>query len=484
MALKYGLVPMRSLLASFGLLLLMPSCFGGPSSWDDESGNEGDDSSSPFEGSSDPDASNSPGGNSPPPAAPAREGGEVPEIKYGTGTNVAEIEDRGAACPLPALHAFQDLEEQALLPDPFLSLGGDRIDTKAAWTCRRAEILAQVQAYEFGPKPPKPERVTGSLQGDTLRVTVEHGEKKIEFEATLRHPDTGDAPHPAMIVLGGTTALDAEGTISGQGVAMIEFPHEAIAAQQSHSSYGDGLFYELYGADYQTGALSAWAWGVSRLIDALEETPDANIDTSRLGVTGCSRNGKGALAVGAMDERIALTLPQESGAGGSALWRLAQAHHEEWVADGMMPDYAAVQTLSHAATENAWFRKSFSQFGNAVDRLPFDHHMVMGLVAPRALLVVNNTEQYWLDRKGSHFGAVFAHSIWQAMGVADNMGGSQVGSSRHCFDVPALQLEHVAAYVAKFLVGDDDADTAIMYTDGRFADVSNDWVDWDVPSLQ
>src|SRR5690606_15794368 len=274
------------------------------------------------------------------------------------------------------------------------------------------------------------------------------------------------------------------GTISGQGVAIVSFPHEEIAAQAGHSSYGDGLFYELYGEDYPTGALSAWAWGVSRLIDALQDTPEANIDTSRLGVTGCSRNGKGALAAGAMDERIALTLPQESGAGGSALWRMAEVHHEQWLDNDMMPDYADVQTLSHAASENAWFRKSFTQFGRAVEKLPFDHHMVMGLVAPRALLMVNNTEQYWLDRKGSHFGAVFAHSLWQALGVTANMGGSQVGSSTHCFDVPAEQLEHVAAYVARFLLDDDTQDTELMYTDGRFTDVSDEWITWETPALK
>jgi hypothetical protein len=64
-----------------------------------------------------------------------------------------------------------------------------------------------------------------------------------------------------------------------------------------------------------------------------------------------------------------------------------------------------------------------------------------------------------------------------------NMGGSQIGSSSHCFDVPALQLEHVAAYVARFLLGNQDADTEILYTDGGFADISDEWIDWNVPAL-
>ena len=428
-------------------------------------------------------------GPSGPPAALARPGGEVPVVEYDTGPNVASVEDRGQNCALPELPGFADLEAQPRLPDPFLSLStpeapGARIANKVDWTCRRAEIAAQAQAYELGPKPPRPKNVSGSFDGSALTVTVDDGGPQIQFSATLTPPATGEGPFPAMIVLGGSTALDEQGTISGQGVTLIQFPHDQIAEQQGSQSYGKGLFFDLYGATHSAGALVAWAWGVSRLIDALELTPDANVDTTRLGVTGCSRNGKGALVVGALDERIALTLPQESGAGGSALWRMAQVNHQKWVDAGKTPDYADVQTLSSAAGENAWFRRTFSQFGSAVDQLPFDHHMLMGLVAPRALLLVNNTDQYWLDREGSHFGGVFARSIWQSLGIPTNMGGSQIGDSSHCSDVPALQLEHVAAFVQKFLVGDPSVDTDILYTDGGYADVSAEWVDWATPALQ
>ena len=57
---------------------------------------------------------------------------------------------------------------------------------------------------------------------------------------------------------------------------------------------------------------------------------------------------------------------------------------------GSSVNFVKGQTLSNAANEQPWFRANFGQnFGNAnVSRLPFDHHMVMGLVAPRALLVL------------------------------------------------------------------------------------------------
>ena len=68
----------------------------------------------------------------------------------------------------------------------------------------------------------------------------------------------------------------------------------------------------------------AWAWGVSRIIDVMETSDTTGLfNRTAISVTGCSRNGKGALVVGAFDERIALAIPQESGSGGAASWRIS-----------------------------------------------------------------------------------------------------------------------------------------------------------------
>src|SRR5262249_9581862 len=157
------------------------------------------------------------------------------------------------------------------------------------------------------------------------------------------------------------------------GVATTVLDINAIGAQSGGASRGTGRFFDLYGRDHAASSMTAWAWAVSRIIDALEKTPEANIDPRRVAVTGCSRNGKGALLAGALDERIALTIPQESGAGGSASWRVSQAQSSMG---------ENVQTLSSAAGEQPWFRADFgANFGGSnVTKLPFDHHMVMGLV--------------------------------------------------------------------------------------------------------
>ena len=196
-----------------------------------------------------------------------------------------------------------------------------------------------------------------------------------------------------MIGVGGSNLNNS--ALSSMGVAVINFPNNEIAQQNGQSSRGVGKFYDMYGSGHSAGALMAWAWGVSRLIDALEKTPAANIDPTRLGVTGCSRNGKGALTVGAFDERIKLTIPQESGSGGSGSWR---------VSDWMASQGQETQTLSQIVGENVWFRANFNQFSSAATKLPFDHHSIIGLVAPRAILIIEN-DILWLGPQSSWSGA-------------------------------------------------------------------------------
>lgn len=382
------------------------------------------------------------------------------------------VENSGEHCNIPVLPEYGNLSVIESLPDPFLAMDGGRIRSKADWACRRAEISAQFQGYELGSKPPKPEKVSGKLEDKKLVISVEENGKTISFTAEIIIPETGVGPYPAMIGIGRSWLNNAE--LSKLGVAVINFPNGDLGEQMNGGSRGKGKFYELYGKDHTASAMMAWAWGVSRLIDALEVTHGSNIDPSRLGVTGCSRNGKGALVAGAFDERIALTIPQESGSGGSASWRISDAQK----ADGQN-----VQTLSQIVTENVWFTESFARFSHTATRLPFDHHQLMGLVAPRALLVVENTSMEWLGNISAYTAAVAAHSIWRAMGLEDHMGVSQMGGYDHC-QYPDSQLPELTAFVEKFLVGSGAKNTLVMKTDGGFVVDEKRWITWDVPDLQ
>lgn len=402
------------------------------------------------------------------------------------------VENSTTGCNVPALPGYSGLIVDSKLPDPFMSLDGTRITSTTQWTCRRAEIMAQAQLYELGTKPPKPSMVSGSFATITdsdagangaITVNVAEGGNSTSFSATVTYPTTGTPPYPAMIGIDGIELGPTE--LEGLGVALITFPASAVAQQDDTSSRGLGSFYDVYGSDASAGAMMAWAWGVSRLIDVIEQTPSAQIDPTRLGVTGCSRDGKGALIVGAFDERIALTIPQESGSGGAASWRIS---------DYQLATGTVVQTLSEIVTENVWFETSFAQFANASDKLPFDHHTIEGLVAPRALLIIENTSQVWLGNYSTFNNSMAAHLIWDGLGIPDHMGVSQNGDHAHCVWDGSQQPE-VTAYVQKFLVGGGTGDTNVLRTDAAtycpesgtctaYGFDQSQWVDWTVPTLQ
>ena len=389
-------------------------------------------------------------------------------------------ENTGVNCTVPTLPAFASLPSVASLPDPFTSMSGTRIANKSDWTCRRAEISAELQQFELGTKTPAASTVTGTASGGNITVNVTSGGKSISFMATVTLPTTGKAPYPAMIGIGGIS-LNTQ-TLTQQGVAIITFNNDDMAAQQNSSSHGTGKFFTLFGSNATAGAMIAWAWGVSRLIDVIEMTPSANIDPKRLGVTGCSRNGKGALVVGAFDERIALTIPQESGSGGAGSWR---------VSDAVSLAGTSTQTLNEIVGENAWFSPSFNQFAGSgaghslAPKLPFDHHELEAMVAPRALLVIENTIA-WLGPLSTYTGSVAANTVWQALGIPDQMGYSENGGSgghTHCA-FPAAQQPDVDAYVQKFLIGGGTASTAIMKQDDNLTYDKATWQPWTVPTLQ
>lgn len=371
--------------------------------------------------------------------------------------------------------SISSLEAITKLPDPFLfktgSKKGTRVASKSDWAARRAEISALAQAYEYGVKPSKPETVTGSYSNNAITVTCSHNGKTISFKCQIQYPATGKAPYPAMIGVNMDTLNTAE--ILKLGVACITFPADDIAQETNSGSRGKGKFFDLYGSNYDAGALIAWAWGADRLIDALEATPTANIDPTKLGVTGGSRNGKGALAIGAFDERIALTVPQESGNGGSSGWRTA---------DAMMKDGINVQTLSEIINENCWFAKSLNQFSGKTTKLPYDHDEIFALCAPRGLLVIENPDYVWLGGLSGYATSMAGHMIYEALGVPDNMGYSSIGGHMHCM-FPASQQSELTAYIQKFLLG-QDVDTKIFRTDKNYTFDKDRWVDWTVPSLQ
>ncbi|KAF7309716.1 hypothetical protein MIND_00343400 [Mycena indigotica] len=374
----------------------------------------------------------------------------------------------GRACPaIPSLTSFNS----STLPDPFTFANGRKVLTTQDWACRRAEISTLLQRDELGLMPADPQDLTAAFSGKTLTITVTDNNKTLTFAPTITFPTTGQGPFPALIAMGGISIP------SPPGVAIINFNNEAMANQDTAASRGLGLFYDFFGTDASAGAMMAWAWAVRRIVDALEKTPTANIDLAKIGVTGCSRNGKGALVAGAFEPRITLTIPQESGSGGTDTWRIS---------DAILANGTLTQTASEIIQENVWFSPNFDQFANtSVNQLPFDHHMLIGMVAPRALFAIDNLGYDWLGPFSSYGALVAGRTIWQAMGVADKMGFSQAANHTHCV-FPSEQQGQLNAFVDRFLLGQDVSTANITTTAGTYSFVvpNAEWAPWRVPVLK
>lgn len=349
------------------------------------------------------------------------------------------------------------------LNDPFTFSDGSKVTTQDQWKCRQAEISKILQQYELGDYPPPPDKVEATLSGASLSVKVTVGGKTATISTSIRK-GSGASPGPAIIAIGGSS-LPIPGTVGS-----MTFSNDAWAGQSN--SRGQGAFYTLFGNTHSAGALTAWAWGVDRLIDGLEQLGSAatGIDTKRLGTTGCSRNGKGAFVVGALVQRIALTLPQESGSGGAACWRISDSEEGKG---------QTIQTAHQIVTENVWFSTRLNQYVRAVNTIPADHHFLAALVAPRGLFVAEN-DINWLGPVSTTGCMKAGRLAYKGAGVPNNMGFSLVGGHQHC-QFPSSQQADLTSYINYFLLNSGSAPGAVEKSSSN-VNVA-DWVDWSPPTL-
>lgn len=364
---------------------------------------------------------------------------------------------------VPEMPAIDKLPEITTLPDPFAWADGSGRSTDFKdWERHRFEIARQLQHYELGMKPVvSKDSIEATLINDTLRVVVHENGETLLLTAPIKYPE-GNGPFPAIIGIGRPTGSLPVQLFDKRRIAQITFNFTQV---MSHTQKrGNEPINRLYPDQTDMGAYCAWPWGISRLIDGLEKVgKKSRIDLSHLAVSGCSFAGKMALFAGAFDERIALTIAQEPGGGGVDAWRVSET-------------LGNVETLGH--TSYAWFLESMRQFaGKNVNRLPIDHHELAALIAPRALLVLGNTDYEWLAEESNYVSCQAARMVWKAFGIEDRMGFSIQGGHMHCM-LPESQYPEVEAFIDKFLLGKTDVDTFVSKAD-MFEDVDYlKWMPW------
>lgn len=377
---------------------------------------------------------------------------------------VYHVENTGAGYAPPSLPGFNELPVIEPLTDPFMwSDGNGRSTNFSDWARRRNEIKTEIENYEIGIKPSRPDTITASYAAGILTVNVTRNGQTLTLTSQVSLP-AGNGPFPAVIGMNSLSGSIPANIFTSRNIARITFSHNQV------TTYGNPRntdpYYRLYpelNID-NTGQYSAWAWGVSRIIDGLELVQSSlPVDLKHIAVTGCSYAGKMALFSGAFDERVALTIAQESGGGGAPAWRVSET-------------LGAVEKLG--ATDHNWFKESMWQFaGSNVSKLPHDHHELMAMVAPRALLVTGNTDFEWLANPSCYVSARAAKEVYKTFGISDRMGFYIDGGHNHCA-VPNSQLPAIAAFVDKFLLDKDNVNTDTV-TVNPYPDINYErWYKW------
>jgi hypothetical protein len=385
---------------------------------------------------------------------------------------IATPENAGADCPQVALPDAASLPDIAKLPDPFQKLDGTRISSKTQWRCRRAEIVQQAEAYIYGSKPGKPDSVTGTVTDTLITINVTHAGKSASFTVGVDLPAGagGAKPHPAIVGFVGRNfnfPLPAD-LVKAENVATLHFDPYVVGAESGKRDHKTGVFYTLYGAQSRTGLLAAWSWGVSRVLDVIAQSGGHLLKVDAVGVTGCSRFGKGAFTVGMLDERIALTLPIEPGSGGVAIWR------------GVGQEGG--QSANSAYGETYWLGDAFGAFTQRVAALPVDSHAMVALVAPRGLFVMDNPHIAHLAPKSAHIAALGGAEVYRALGAGDNISYiSAVADGTHCKHRPEWTLA-LQQNIRKHLNTTGQDAGVIKAADRAQGDLAA-WRDWTTPTL-
>ena len=135
------------------------------------------------------------------------------------------------------------------------------------------------------------------------------------------------------------------------------------------------------------GAIGAWAWGMSRIVDVLAANP--RVDKYKILAFGFSRFGKTALWASAQDNRFAITISNESGQAGATL-----SHRQQG------------ESIDHLMLAFPyWFCANYQHYLGKVQELPLDGHLLLALVAPRPLYVGSALDDPFSDYLGEFLAA-------------------------------------------------------------------------------
>ena len=327
------------------------------------------------------------------------------------------------------------------LPDPLKLTNGKPVhDAKTWFAKRRPEIVQLFEENQFGKSPGRPatlafdvfEKAAPAFGGKAIRrqITIRFGEGEAarKWDVLLYLPAGANKPSPVLLnasFSANSTTVDDPGVKPGefwnrekkrvpapatgigklnvlplieQGFAVATVYYGDIDPDFAGGfPYGVRSTYPIPGPG-DWGTISAWAWGLSRVLDYLET--DHEVNAARVTLMGISRLGKTVLWTAAHDTRFASVIASCSGEGGAALSRR---------------NYG--ETIQHLAVRYGYqFAPNYAKYGEHVDQFPVDANLLISLIAPRPLLLQTGDKDFWSDPKGEFLAAQAAAPVYKLLG--------------------------------------------------------------------
>ena len=339
-----------------------------------------------------------------------------------------------------------------VLPDMMVCNDGTPVRDVKTWEKkRRPELLEYFFSQEYGRTrydkigvryedvSTNPDFLGGKATCKQVRFIFSNGEKEHEAIAMLVIPNRRKGKVPVFVAYNfkgnPSTTLDTTILYSPafplvkkpdhpdwkRGCQMNRWPWEriidrgyAVITMCYHDIYPDGRGQKMIDnsiislfPDYQQreilsdswGAIGAWAWGSSRLVDYLET--QRWVDKKKIAIMGHSRQGKAALWAGAQDERFKVVISNDSGCSGAALAKRVYGENVERI----------TKTLEW------WFCPAYKLYANNEAAMPFDQHELIALMAPRHVYVASAQEDNWSDQKGEFLATAYAAPAFELYGM-------------------------------------------------------------------
>lgn len=313
------------------------------------------------------------------------------------------------------------------LPDPLVRADGTRISSAEEWQARRrAEVLELFRTQVYGRAPvvrplrlsfdvhqEMPRAFDGRAWGKRATITYAGPGGEGRIGVRVYYPPDRAPIGCFLLIVNRTRRIidDAETSpmefwpaeaIVARGYATAAFHYSDVAADRAEDDFRSGAF-GVFGPtprlDDSWGALGAWAWGASRVVDYLLTEPE--LAGKPIAVVGHSRGGKTALWCGAQDPRIALAISNDSGAGGAALARRTRG---ETVAD-------STRIFPY------WYAANYRRFAHNETSLPLDQHWLIALMAPRLVYIASASEDTWADPAAEFGAGVGATPVFELFGL-------------------------------------------------------------------